>query len=128
MTGPAARLIVGVDDDVRIRESLQSLFESDGLAYSVFPSAEEFIESGKLATASCLITDIRMSGMNGIELQLRVRRDRPDLPVIFVSGHFNDETRRRALAGRAFALIDKPFDGNDLLTTVHRAISKTPDV
>jgi FixJ family two-component response regulator len=126
MAKRTARLIVGVDDDLRIRESLQSLIESAEFAYCVFPSAEEFLESGKLAEASCVITDIRMSGMNGIELQLRVRRDRPDLPLIFVSGHFNDETRRKALAGGAFALIEKPFDGNDLLATVHRAISKVP--
>ena len=121
-----ARLIIGVDDDLRIRESLQSLIESAGFAYLVFSSAEEFLQSGKLAEASCVITDIRMSGMNGIELQLCVRRERPDLPLIFVSGHFNDETRRKALAGGAFALIEKPFDGNDFLATVHRAISKAP--
>jgi len=119
-------VIVGIDDDFRIRGSLQSLIESAGFAYFVFPSAEEFLESGKLAEASCVITDIRMSGMNGIELQLRVRRDRPELPLIFVSGHFNDETRRKALAGGAFALIEKPIDGNDLLATVHRAISEAP--
>jgi FixJ family two-component response regulator len=126
MAEPTARLIVGVDDDLRIRESLQSLIESAGFAFFVFPSAEEFLRSGRLTQASCLITDIRMAGMNGIELQLRVRRDRPDVPFIFVSGHFNDETRRKALAGGAFALIDKPFDGSDLLATVHRAISKAP--
>ena len=121
-----ADLIVGIDDDLRIRESLHSLIESAGFAYLGFPSAEEFLESGTLAEASCLITDIRMSGMNGNELQLRVRRDRPELPLIFVSGHFNDETRRKALAGGAFALIEKPIDGNDLLATVHRAISIAP--
>jgi FixJ family two-component response regulator len=126
ITGPKIRTIVGVDDDVRIRESLEGLIESAGFAAFVFPSAEEFLESGILAEASCLITDIRMAGMNGIELQLRVRQDRPDLPLIFVSGHFNDDTRGKALAGGAFALIDKPFDGSELLATVHRAISKAP--
>ena len=126
IAGPQIRTIVGVDDDVRIRESLEGLIESAGFAAFVFPSAEKFLESGILVEASCLITDIRMAGMNGIELQLRVRQDRPDLPLIFVSGHFNDDTRGKALAGGAFALIDKPFDGSDLLATVRRAISKAP--
>lgn len=121
---PAAHIIVGVDDDVRIRESLESLIESAGLTAFVFPSAEEFLRSGKLAEASCLITDIRMPELDGLELQIRVRLARPDLPLIFVSGHFNDETRRRALAGGAFALIDKPFDGGNLLATVDRAIGR----
>lgn len=124
MADPTTQLIVGVDDDVRIREALGSLIESDGFASFVFPSAEEFLRSGKLAEASCLITDIRMPGMDGIELQLRVRLDRPELPLIFVSGHFDDEIRRRALAGGAFALIDKPFDPGDLLAAVNRAMSK----
>ena len=62
--------------------------------------------------------------MDGIELQLRVRLDRPELPLIFISGHYDDDIRRRALAGGAFALIDKPFDPDDLLASIHRATSK----
>jgi FixJ family two-component response regulator len=79
-----------------------------------------------LEKATCLITDIRMPGMGGIELQLRVRLDRPELPLIFISGHYDDDIRRRALAGGAFALIDKPFDPGDLLASIHRATSKFP--
>lgn len=124
MAEPTTHVIIGVDDDLRTREALESLIESAGFASFVFSSAEEFLRSGKLVEASCLITDIRMPGMDGFELQLRVRRDRPDLPLIFMSGHFNDETRRRALAGGACALVDKPFDESDLLATVDRAISK----
>jgi FixJ family two-component response regulator len=119
-------MIVGVDDDLHIRESLESLVESAGFASFVFPSAEEFLRSGKLSQASCLITDIRMPGMDGIDLQLRVRSDRPELPLIFISGHFDDDIRRKALAGGAFALIDKPFDAGDLLAAIHQATSKFP--
>jgi FixJ family two-component response regulator len=122
----AVHIIVGIDDDVRIRESLGSLVESAGFASFVFPSAEEFLRSGMLEKATCLITDIRMPGMGGIELQLRVRLDRPELPLIFISGHYDDDIRRRALAGGAFALIDKPFDPGDLLASIHRATSKFP--
>jgi two-component system, LuxR family, response regulator FixJ len=120
------QMIVGVDDNLRIRESLESLFESVGFAFLVFPSAEEFLQSGKLSQASCLIADIRMPEMDGIELQLRVRLDRPGLPVIFISGHFDDEIRRKALAGGAFALIDKPFDPDDLLAAIRQATSEFP--
>src|SRR5215472_9846877 len=88
MNDATVRIIVGVDDDFRMRESLESLIESAGLIPLVFPSAAEFLRSGKLAEASCLITDVRMPGMDGIELQLLVKSERPRLPLIFVSGHF----------------------------------------
>lgn len=126
MAASAVHIVVGVDDDARIRESIESLVESDGFTSFVFPSAEEFLRSGRLKDASCLITDVRMPGMGGIELQHHVRLDRPELPLIFVSGHFDDEIRRKILAGGAFALIDKPFDPAELLETVHRATNKFP--
>ena len=122
MADSTAHLIVGVDDDFRVRECLASLLESAGLFFVVFASAEEFLRSGKLAAAGCLITDVRMPGMNGIELQHQVRSERPELPCIFVSGHFNEETREMAVAGGAFALMDKPFDPEALLQTLHQAM------
>jgi FixJ family two-component response regulator len=127
MADPVTHTIVGVDDDVRIRESIESLIESAGFASLVFPSAEEFLGSGKLAEVSCLITDVRMPGIDGIELQRRVKLHRPELPVIFISGHYDAEIRCRALDGGAFDFIYKPFDAFDLLAAVNRAISKCPD-
>lgn len=121
MNASRVHMIVGVDDDFRMRESLQSLVESAGFASHIFASAEDLLDSGKLNEASCLISDIRMPEMNGLELQHRVRLIRPDLPIIFVSGHFNDQLRGRALAGGAFALFDKPFDASDFLEAVHSA-------
>jgi FixJ family two-component response regulator len=122
MANPTMHIVVGVDDDIRIRESIESLVESAGLTSLVFPSAEEFLRSGKLAEVSCLITDVRMSGMDGIELQRCVRFDRPQLPVIFISGHHDDEIRRQALEGGAIAFMYKPFDPGDLLDAVNRAV------
>jgi len=116
-------LIVGVDDDIRIRESLESLIESAGFTSLVFPSAEELLRSGKLSQASCLIADVRMATIDGIELQRQVRLDRPQLPVIFISGHHNDEIRRKALAGGAIAFMYKPFDPRDLLAAINQAMS-----
>lgn len=122
MVNPKMHIVVGVDDDIRIRQSIESLVESAGFASLLFPSAEEFLKSGNLAQISCLITDVRMSGMDGIELQQRVRFDRPQLPVILISGHRDEEIRRHALEGGAFAFMYKPFDPVDLLGAVTRAV------
>jgi FixJ family two-component response regulator len=127
MADRAIRIVVGVDDDFRIRESIESLVESAGFASLVFSSAEEFLQSGKLAVACCLITDVRMPGIDGIELQRRVRLDRPMLPVIFVSGHDDDEIRRQALDGGAIDFMYKPFDTNELLAVLNRAVSERQD-
>ena len=127
MANPTMHIVVGVDDDIRIRESIESLVESDGFASLLFSSAEEFLKSGRVAEVRCLITDIRMSGMDGIELQRRVRFDRPQLPVIFISGHHDDAIRRKAVEDGAFAFMYKPFDPGDLLVAVTRAVNDWSD-
>jgi FixJ family two-component response regulator len=118
---------VGVDDDFRVRESLESLVESAGFEPLVYSSAEEFLESGSLAGATCLITDVRMPGMDGIELQRRIRLERPKLPVIFITGHCDEEIRQRALAGGAVDFMYKPFDAADLLRVIDRALNEFPN-
>ena len=127
-TSEAAKLIVaGVDDDFRVRESFESLVESAGHAALVFSSAEEFLRSGALAQTICLVTDLRMPGMDGIELQRRVRLNRPELPVIFISAHGDDETRRRALNEGALAFLYKPFDAAELLGAIQTALNNPRD-
>src|ERR1017187_10303510 len=120
-------LVVGVDDDFRLRESLKSLVESAGYAAAVYSSAEEFLQSGALAGATCLVTDVRMPGMNGIELQRRIRIERPELPVIFISAHHDDETRKRALEEGAMRFLYKPFDGAELLRLIEAALKDFPE-
>jgi CheY-like chemotaxis protein len=111
MTGVAKHLVVGVDDDFRLRESLKSLVESSGYAAATYSSAKEFLQSGALAGAACLVADVRMPGMTGIELQRRIRLDRPELPVIFISAHQDDEARERALDDlSALRLVDVDHD------------------
>jgi FixJ family two-component response regulator len=124
MTGATKHVVVGVDDDFRVRESVERLVESAGYAHLVFSSAEEFLQSGTLAIANCLITDVRMPGMDGIELQRRVRLDRPDLPVIFISAHQDDEARQRALDEGAIRFLYKPFDGAELLRAIEAALKE----
>jgi FixJ family two-component response regulator len=123
MASVSKHLVVGVDDDFRLRESLKSLVESAGYAACVYSSAEEFLQSGTLAGAVCLITDVRMPGMGGIELQRSIRLERPELPIIFISAHYDDETRQRAIDEGAATFLYKPFDGGELLKAIEAALN-----
>jgi FixJ family two-component response regulator len=124
MDGLAKSIVAVVDDDPRVRESLESLIESTGLTARVFSRAEDFLRGGHLAATNCLITDVRMPGMNGLDLQRNVRLARPDLPVIFISVHHDDEVERSALAEGAAFFIRKPFDAGELLRATRTALSK----
>ena len=125
MTNAARHMVVvvAVDDDFRVRESIESLVESAGYAPQMFPTAEEFLKSGTLAVAACVITDVRMPGMDGIELQRRIRLERPRLPVIFISAHDNAETQQLALDEGAVSFLHKPFNAADLLGKIQAALT-----
>jgi FixJ family two-component response regulator len=127
MASATRHVVVGVDDDFRIRESIESLVESAGYASRIFASAEEFLNSGALAGAKCLITDVRMPGIDGIELQRRVRLERPKLPVIFITAHYDEAIRKRALNDGAVEFLSKPFDAADLLEAIQAALTKAPE-
>ena len=116
-------IVAAVDDDFRVRESIKSLLESAGYAPVVFSSAEEFLESGMLAAATCVITDVRMPGMNGIELQRRIRLERPTLPVILISAHHDAEVRQTAIDEGAVDVLYKPFDATDLLKVLQSVLT-----
>jgi FixJ family two-component response regulator len=127
IAGFPKQLVVTVDDDFRIRESIESLVESAGFSPLMFSSAEEFLQSGTLVGAMCLITDVRMPGISGIELQRRIRAERPTLPVIFISAHYDDETRQRALDDGAARFLYKPFDACELLEAIRVALTNSPN-
>ena len=93
----------------------------------VFASAEDFLQSGAPETAVCLITDVRMPGIDGLELQRRVRLQYPRLPVIFISAHNDNEIRQRALSQGAAGFLYKPFDAADLLGAIELALSTPPE-
>jgi len=124
MASEVIPIVAAVDDDFRVRESLASLIESAGYAPVVFSSAEEFLESGTLVAASCVIADVRMAGMDGIELQRRIRLERPTLPVILISGQHDTQVRQKAIAEGAVDFLYKPFDATNLLKIVHSALTK----
>lgn len=125
MDASAKPVVAVVDDDPRVRESLESLIESSGLTARVFSHADDFLRGGHLAATSCLITDVRMRGMDGLELQRRVRLVRPELPIIFITAHHDDQIERRAVAEGAAFFISKPFDAEELLRATRTALSKS---
>lgn len=118
-------IVAVVDDDPRVREALESLFESVGLKARVFSQAEDFLRGDLLPVTSCLITDVRMAGMDGLELQRRIRRERPELPVIFITAHHEDRTEQCAVAEGAAFFLRKPFDVDELLRAVRSTLSKS---
>jgi len=117
-------VIAVVDDDPRVRESLESLIESAGFTAQVFALGEDFLQREHLTETSCLITDIRMPGMDGLALQRRVRLARPELPVIFITAHHDDELERSALAEGAVCFMRKPFDAGELLRAARVALGE----
>jgi FixJ family two-component response regulator len=112
-----------VDDDESVRESLAGLIRSVGLAVKVFESAEEFLGSDLVAGTDCLILDVRMPGMDGLELQRQLKTRQPDLPVIFITAHGSEEeVRMRALAAGALDYLLKPLSEEEVLSAVDRAL------
>jgi len=112
-----------VDDDESVRESLAGLIRSVGLAVKVFESAEEFLGSDLVAGTDCLILDVRMPGIDGLELQRRLKSRQPDLPVIFITAHGSEEeVRQRALAAGALDYLLKPLSEEEVLSAVDRAL------
>ena len=123
MSGGTGQIVTAVDDDFRVRESISSLVESAGYTSLVFASAEEFLQSGTLAATRCMITDVRMPGIDGLELQRRVRLQRPELAVILISALYDEETRQRAINQGAAGFLYKPFDAAEFLGKIEVALS-----
>jgi FixJ family two-component response regulator len=115
-------LIAVVDDDEAIREAIQSLLRSVGLRAAVFASAEDFLHAGQRQATACLIVDVRMRRMSGIELQRQLATANYPMPIIFITAHGDAETRARALREGAVAFLDKPFSDEVLLRAVQAAL------
>lgn len=120
---PKTHRVSIVDDDESVREAIKSLLRSVGFHAEVFASAEEFLNSDYQHNAECLILDVRMPGMNGLQLQERLASSECDLPIIFISAHVSDtEARTRALASGAVDFLIKPFSEEALLNDVQTAL------
>ena len=115
-------LVAIVDDDHSMRSALQGLLKSVGLPSQAFASAEEFLNSGQQHRTACLITDIRMPGISGLELQARLNAEHCRIPTIFITAHDDAQMRMRALRAGAVEFLAKPFDDEALLETVRAAL------
>lgn len=118
----AARLISIVDDDDSLRLSLTSLIRSVGFEALSFASAEAFLSSTQARDSQCLIVDVRMSGMNGLELQRHIVAANWRLPIIFITSHVDDGVRAAALEAGAEEFLYKPFRGDELLNAMEAAL------
>ena len=118
MSGHSKPVVAAVDDDDRVRASIQSVLESAGYEAVVFASAEAFLASGVLRQATCLLADVRLPGMDGLELQRRIRRARPQLPIIFITTHDDEHIRQQALQDGAVDFQVKLFDAAQLLDSI----------
>jgi FixJ family two-component response regulator len=120
--GQTSKIIAIIDDDESMQDSLQDLIESAGLVARCFGSAEEFLESDLHHRAACVIADIRMAKMSGLELQARLKEEECDIPIIFISAHGNARMRIQAMREGAVEFLAKPFDDQLLLKTVRAAL------
>ena len=118
----ASRLVAIVDDDESFQRALQDLIESDGLYTLCFGSAEQFLHSNAPEEAGCLIADVRMPGMSGLELQAKLKAERCRIPIVFITAHGDAKMRIHAMREGAVEFLAKPFDDAVLLEIVHGAL------
>jgi FixJ family two-component response regulator len=118
-----SKLIAIVDDDEAMQDSLRDLMEAAGLAARCFGSAEEFIKSDLHCKAACLIVDIRMPQMSGLELQAKLKEEECNVPIIFITAHGDARMRIQAMRHGAVEFLAKPFDHQLLLKRVRSALN-----
>ena len=122
-TQGTSKLVAIVDDDELMRDALRGLLKAVGLPAQDFASAEEFLDSGQQHQTACLITDIRMPGISGLELQAKLNADRCRIPIIFITAHGDEKMRMQAMRGGAVEFLAKPFDDEALLESIRAALN-----
>ena len=119
-----SKLVAIVDDDDSVRGTLKELLRAAGFLSQTFESAEDFLGSGHRQDTACLITDIRMPGMSGLELQARLNAERCKIPTIFITAHGDEEMRFQALRAGSVEFLPKPFDDEVLIESVRAALER----
>jgi FixJ family two-component response regulator len=122
VTERTTKLVAIVDDDDSMRNALGGLLKAVGFPARAFASAEEFLKSGQQHQTSCLIADIRMPGMSGLEMQAHLNAERCRIPIIFITAHGDAKMRIQALRAGAVEFLSKPFDEEVLLESVRAAL------
>ena len=115
-------IVMIVDDDDSIRKSVRRLMKSYGFAVETFASAEEFLASDRVDKTSCLILDVQMPGMNGLELQKSLIASGRVIPIVFITAYSDDRARAEALKAGAVSYLAKPFDEEGLINCIHTAL------
>ena len=119
-------MVAIVDDDDLVRAALQGLLKAAGLGALTFASAEDFLNSGRQQDTGCLLTDISMPGMSGLELQAQLNAEQWKIPTIFITAQGDARMRMQAMRAGALEWVAKPFDGEALLESVRAAIESKP--
>jgi FixJ family two-component response regulator len=114
-----------VDDDLSVRESLELLICSEGFVAETFESAQEFLDRPRALVPSCLVLDVSLPGLNGLELQKRVAAERTDMPIIFITGHGDVPMTVQAMKAGAVEFLTKPFSNDVLLTAIRNALDRS---
>jgi FixJ family two-component response regulator len=118
-------IVFVIDDDISVRESLELLISNAGWQAEIFESAQEFLSRPRVFVPSCLVLDVRLPGLNGLELQKRVAVDRPDVPIIFITGHGDVPMSVQAMKAGAVEFLTKPFSDIALLGAIEEAINRS---
>jgi FixJ family two-component response regulator len=124
MSGPLPVVYV-VDDDISVRESLELLIRTAGWQAALFDSAQGFLRCPKVAAPSCLILDVKLPGLNGLDLQKQVASERADMPIIFISGFGDVPSTVQAMKAGAVEFLTKPFSEDVLLNAIQHALDRS---
>lgn len=117
-------LISIIDDDETVREATADLVVALGYFARTYASAEQFLESGKIADTSCIVTDVQMPGLNGLELQQRLLAEGHHCPIIFITAFPKDSARQKALDAGAVSFLTKPFEESSLINSLKLALAQ----
>lgn len=118
------KMVVIIEDDESYRVAVRRLLKSAGFSVQSFASAEDFLNSGEQRETGCLIADIRMPGMSGLDLQSKLNSDHCPIPTIFITAHGDEKMRLQAMRGGAVKFLAKPFDGEVLIEAVRVALER----
>ena len=120
-------MVAIVEDDESYRAAVKRMLKSEGFCVESFASAEDFLNSGQQGDTGCLITDIRMAGMSGLDLQAKLIAENHPIPTIFITAHGDEKMRLQAMRAGAVKFLTKPFDSATLLEGVRAALEMTAD-
>jgi len=121
----ATPIVLVVDDDISVRESLELLIRSEGWQPKLFASAQEFLSHPRAPVPSCLVLDVNLPDLNGLDLQRRIAHDRTDMPIIFITGYGDVPTTVRAMKAGAVEFLTKPFSDDVLLNAIRNALERS---